>query len=457
MNENDDIIGVDIGLNISYVAISRGSIDVIPNIYNGKRGIPSIVSFYKNDILIGETDNPNIYPSNKIYDIVNLIGKNYNDEYIQYLIKKVPFKIIKDSNSNKIKIEVEYKGKIQNFYPEELYSMLLSFLKKISEAFLGKKITKVILTVPTYYNNNQRELIKYAARISELNVIRIINEPTAACIAYNFNSNMNIVMLTINKNESYVSILSIINSCFYYKAVSNIINIGSDDFINKIFKYFKKEINEQIGIDFSNKNYKQLKTSLKIQCEKIQAILNILNDVTFYGSDIGINNFTITITREDFNNLCKELFEKYVEIINQTIKNFDLNKKNFTIILKGDNNIIYIPQLQKILNPYNNNLINSEELISIGAAILGNKNNMFEEKIEVLIGEEYNQKEELQELKKKNEEQNEKILLLQKVIEMIKKENNELNKNMINVIEKNNNLEKEKESLLKELNKLKNH
>ena len=297
-------------------------------------------------------------------------------------------------------------------------------------------------------------------------------------------------MLTINKNESYVSILSIINSCFYYKAVSNIINIGSDDFINKIFKYFKKEINEQIGIDFSNKNYKQLKTSLKIQCEKNQTILNILNDVNLYDSYIEIDYFTITITREDFNNLCKELFEKYVEIINQTIKNFDLNKKNFTIILKGDNNIIYIPQLQKILNPYNNSLIHSEQLICIGAAILGSKNNMFEEKIEELI-EEIN-KEYIEELKKKNEEQNEKILLLQKELEEIKKkyeeiillskkeieklkndnnnlkierkslksnldrkikENNELYQNMKTVIAKKNKLEKEKESLLKELNK----
>ena len=159
--------------------------------------------------------------------------------------EKVPFKIIKDSISNKIKIEVEYKGRKENYFPEEIYSMILSFLKRNSEEQLGKKITKVVLTVPTYYNNSQRELIRVAAKISGLNAIRIINEPTAACFAYQFNSNgRNVLMLSINKNESYVSILSIINSCFCYKAVSNIINIGSDDFIDKIVEYFIKEIKE---------------------------------------------------------------------------------------------------------------------------------------------------------------------------------------------------------------------
>ncbi len=148
MYDNDDIIGIDIGIDKSYVAIIREtftgvSTSVIPNFITGHRQTPSIVSFYNNDILIGEpADNKFIKSSNKIYGIVNLIGKNYNDEYIINLKQKVPFKILKDSKSNKIKIEVEYKGKKQNYYPEEIYSMILSFLKRSSETFLGKKNKK---------------------------------------------------------------------------------------------------------------------------------------------------------------------------------------------------------------------------------------------------------------------------------------------------------------------------
>ncbi len=190
-------------------------------------------------------------------------------------------------------------------------------------------------------------------------------------------------MLSINKNESYVSILKIINSCFCQKVVSNIINIGSDDVIDKLVEYFKNEIKKETGIDISYNN--KILKRLKIKCEEIKDQL-----LSFTESDLEMDiegyYFTQKILRVTFNELCEELFEKYVELIDKTLALAfsNIKKNNCTIILRGDCNIIHIPKLKEIINPYNSS-IHSEEFISIGAAILGHENNKFKNKIEELI------------------------------------------------------------------------
>ena len=182
------VIGIDLGTTYSCVAIWRnGKPEVVPNEF-GERTTPSVISFDKNEILISNAaKNKN---ENIIYDAKRLIGRSYDDKEIQEDMKYWPFTINKDDN-NKPLIEVEYNGKTDNYYPEEISAMILLKLKKNAEDFYGHEIKDAIITVPAYFNDLQRQSTKNAGKIAGLNVMRIINEPTAASIAYNLNDNNN--------------------------------------------------------------------------------------------------------------------------------------------------------------------------------------------------------------------------------------------------------------------------
>ena len=207
-----EIIGIDFGLTNSYVSIwMNNKAEIVPNDFG--RFFPSIVSFYKNEKYAGHGAKTLIKknPKNTIYNIRKLIGKKYNDPEIQKLIKTVPYKIIKDNNSNKIKIEIKDSGIIKKYYPEEILSILLINLKKIAEDFRGKLCNNLVITVPVYFNNEQRESIKNSCKLAGLNLLNIIDEPIAACYAcdIDLNVNKNILVFSIGTKEINISILSL--------------------------------------------------------------------------------------------------------------------------------------------------------------------------------------------------------------------------------------------------------
>lgn len=197
MVENNYCIGIDLGTTYSCVAVFRNNnVEIIANSL-GNRTTPSWVSFTENEILVGEAAK-NIYSSNTkntIYDVKRLMGKKFSDTDVQNEIKNLTYKVKGDEN-DRIKIEIEFKNEIKEYYPEQISAMILEHMKKIAESYLGKNINKTVITVPAYYNNNNREAVKDAAAISKLNLLRIINEPTSSALAYGLDK--------INDNEKNI-------------------------------------------------------------------------------------------------------------------------------------------------------------------------------------------------------------------------------------------------------------
>ena len=187
---SEDIIGIDLGTTYSCAAIwKNNAAEIIPNHETGDRITPSVVSFSEKDRLIGQAAKNQITKNytNTIYDSKRLIGRKFDDETVQKDMKLWPFKVEKDPNSNRPLIVVKHKNQIEKYPPEVISSMILGKIKNISEEFLGKKITKAIITVPAYFNESQREATRDAGKIAGLNVLKIINEPTAAALAYGIN------------------------------------------------------------------------------------------------------------------------------------------------------------------------------------------------------------------------------------------------------------------------------
>ena len=189
--DDEYIIGIDLGTTYTCAAVmSNDKIQVITN-NQGKRLTPSYVSFTKAERLIGNAAKNKLTSNlkNTIYTIKRIIGRNYSEEIVQKDIKLWPFKVIKDSLKDKPLIEVEYLGKIEKYYPQQISAMILGHVKKYSEEFVGKKINKAVITVPAYFNEAQKKATKDAGEIAGLKVIRILNEPTAAAIGYGYNIN----------------------------------------------------------------------------------------------------------------------------------------------------------------------------------------------------------------------------------------------------------------------------
>ena len=229
-------VGIYLGPNDSSVAIwENNRLEIIPNEIN-KHTTPSVVSFTKNKRLVGvaakriKTSNP----KNTIYGIREIIGKKYDDLNVHKFIKKVPFKIVKDSKTEKPKIIVEYRGETKSYYPEEIYAMIIEQLIQLAREFIGRSdIKEAIITVPSYYNYTQRQAIKYSAKICGLNVLKIVNEEIAVCYTYglhNEKKKMNILVFNMRSNETNVSIVNLNYSIFKINGTIRDDNLGGNLF-----------------------------------------------------------------------------------------------------------------------------------------------------------------------------------------------------------------------------------
>ena len=387
---SEKILGIDFGTtNCCFAVWEDKDVKIIIN-DNSETITPSIISFTNNGRIVGsfaKTNSSKNY-KNIIFGIKRLIGKNFDDPTIQNDIKYWPFTVLKDSKTGKAIIEVEYNNKISTFTPEEIISMILFKIKDYCNNYLGEEVKNAIITVPTYFNDIQRKLMKMAYEIAEFNVIDIINEPIAAAIAYGLNKNVsynrNVLVFDLGGGTFDVTILTINNNQFDIKATGGDTHFGGDDFDNLLVEYCIKKFSQNTGIDISN-DHRAIR-KLKIECEKCKTSLSFRDDYDIELDSLAEGkDFSLKIYRPEFEEICKKLFDKIIPIIEKVINDSYIGKEKIhDIVLVGGSS--KIPKIQDILKNYfhqePHKIQEPKEAVARGAAIYGsfkdhilNKNN----------------------------------------------------------------------------------
>ena len=370
-------IGIDLGTTYSCVGIwKNGKIEIISN-SQGNRTTPSYVAFTETERLVGEAakNQSSMNPQNTIHDAKRLIGRKFSDPYVQSDIKLCPF-TVKQGGGDKSLIEVMYKNERKTFNPEEISSMILAEMKQTAENYLGSEIKDAVITVPAYFNDSQRQATKDAGIIAGLNVLRIINEPTAAAMAYGlekkFTEERNILIFDLGGGTFDISILTIDDGIFEVKATAGDTHLGGEDFDNRLMNHFIQFFKRKHKKDIS-KNPRSMRR-LRTACEKAKRTLssstttNIEIDSLFEGVDL----FT-SITRAKFEQLCDDLFRKCMDPLSKVLVDAKLDKNSIhEIVLVGGST--RIPKIQRMLSSFFNNKelcksVNPDEAVAHGAAI----------------------------------------------------------------------------------------
>ncbi|CAE1157631.1 HSPA1s [Acanthosepion pharaonis] len=371
-------IGIDLGTTYSCVAVfQHGKVEIIAN-DQGNRTTPSYVAFTDCERLTGDAakNQASLNPENTVFDAKRLIGRKFTDQSVQSDMKHWPFKVV-NSPGDKPQIQVEFKGNQKLFSPEEISSMVLGKMKETAESYLGKKITDAVVTVPAYFNDSQRQATKDAASIAGLNVLRIVNEPTAAALAYGLDKNLskvkNILIFDLGGGTFDVSILTIDEgSLFEVKATAGDTHLGGEDFDNRIVDYFVQE--------FQRKYHKNLKDNprsirrLRTACERTKRTLSSSTEASLEIESLyqGID-FYSKITRARFEDLCSDLFRTTLEPVEKALNDAKIDKSSIhEIVLVGGST--RIPKIQKMLQEFMNEKslnksINPDEAVAYGAAI----------------------------------------------------------------------------------------
>ena len=370
-------IGIDLGTTYSCVGVWKNNqVHIIPNDF-GTSTTPSVVSFTNDERLIGQAAKNQITKNykNTIYDAKRLIGRRFTDITVQDDINIWPFEVSKDDRTDRPVIIVEYKGQNKKFYAEEISAMILQKMKQISEEYLGKKIEDAVITVPAYFNDSQRQATKDAGRIAGLNVLRIINEPTAAAIAYGLNkinkSDSNILIFDLGGGTFDISILTLCEDAFEVKATKGDTHLGGEDFDNLLVQFCMKEFKNQTDIDIRG-NQKALRR-LKLACEKVKKELSISLETTIDIEALSDGeDLSITISRNEFENMCEEYFRKCITILKEALKDAKIRSYQIDeIVLIGGST--RIPKIQELVKEFFNGKelcksINPDEAVAYGAA-----------------------------------------------------------------------------------------
>ena len=379
------IIGIDLGTTNSCVGVYKNNrVDIIENTL-GKRITPSYVCYKTNSkILVGEQAKDQIINNikNTIYDTKRLIGRNFSDEIVQKDIKLWSF-TVKGNEKDKPIIEVTVNKEKKILYPEQVSSIILSTLKKDAEDFLGREVKEAVITVPAYFNNNQRQSTIDAGKIAGFNEIRTINEPTAAAIAYGLENicehEKKIMVFDFGGGTLDITILKIKNKQFEVITSSGDSHLGGEDIDNELVNFCVKQFKVKEGIEISSKNQKALKR-LKKECIEAKHILSIAKEASIYIKSLSEEtDLDLKINRIEFNNICEEIFEKCIKHVENSINESKLKISDIEkIVLVGGSS--KIPKIQEILgNIFGKEklckTINPDEAIAQGAAIYGNQFN----------------------------------------------------------------------------------
>merc|ERR1712183_586025 len=369
-------IGIDLGTTYSCVGVFQfGKVEIIAN-DQGNRTTPSYVAFNDSERLIGDAAKNQcaMNPSNTVFDAKRLIGRRFNDTAVQNDMKHGPFTVVNEAS--KPRIQVQYKGEEKRFSAEEVSSMVLVKMKDVAESYLGKEIKNAVITVPAYFNDSQRQATKDAGAIAAMNVLRIINEPTAAAIAYGLDKKTggerNVLIFDLGGGTFDVSILTIEEGIFEVKSTAGDTHLGGEDFDNRLVNHFVHEFKRKNKKDLTS-NKRSLRR-LRTACERAKRTLSsaanasIEIDSLFDGVD-----FYSSITRARFEELCSDLFKGCLEPVEQALKGAKLDKtKIHDVVLVGGST--RIPKVQKLLIDFFNGKelnrsINPDEAVAYGAAV----------------------------------------------------------------------------------------
>jgi heat shock protein 5 len=375
-SEYGTVIGIDLGTTYSCVGVQRrGIVEIIAN-DQGHRITPSWVGFSEEERLVGDSAKNAFHtnPANTVFDAKRLIGRKMDDPDIQRDMKHWPFKVLE--KNGKPSISVKYKGGDRDFTPEEISAMVLVKMKETAEAYLGEKVTHAVVTVPAYFNDAQRQATKDAGTIAGLNVLRIINEPTAAAIAYGLNKKQGesqIVVYDLGGGTFDVSLLSIDDGVFEVLATAGDTHLGGEDFDNRVMDYLIKSYKKKTNTDVS-KNLRAL-GKLKREVEKAKRTLSSQQSVRIeIESFEDGNDFSETLTRAKFEEINMDLFRKTLKPVEQVLKDANVKKEDVDeIVLVGGST--RIPKVQQLLKDYfgkdPSKGINPDEAVAYGAAVQG--------------------------------------------------------------------------------------
>ncbi|EDV49350.1 major heat shock 70 kDa protein Ba [Drosophila erecta] len=370
-------IGIDLGTTYSCVGVyQHGKVEIIAN-DQGNRTTPSYVAFTDSERLIGDPAKNQVAmnPRNTVFDAKRLIGRKYDDPKIAEDMKHWPFKVVSDGG--KPKIGVEYKGESKRFAPEEISSMVLAKMKETAEAYLGESITDAVITVPAYFNDSQRQATKDAGHIAGLNVLRIINEPTAAALAYGLDKNLkgerNVLIFDLGGGTFDVSILTIDEgSLFEVRSTAGDTHLGGEDFDNRLVTHLAEEFKRKYKKDLRS-NPRALRR-LRTAAERAKRTLSSSTEATieidalFEGHD-----FYTKVSRARFEELCADLFRNTLQPVEKALTDARMDKGQIhDIVLVGGST--RIPKVQSLLQQFfhgkNLNLsINPDEAVAYGAAV----------------------------------------------------------------------------------------
>jgi len=370
------VIGIDLGTTYSCVGVFKnGRVEIIAN-DQGNRITPSYVAFTKDsERLIGDAAKNQLTnnPENTIFDVKRMIGRDWSDKAVQSDIKLLPFNVVQKNAKPHIKVDTS-KGE-RSFTPEEISAMVLGHLKDSAESYLGKEVTHAVVTVPAYFNDAQRQATKDAGVIAGLTVMRIINEPTAAAIAYGIDKKdgeKNILVFDLGGGTFDVSLLTIDSGVFEVVATNGDTHLGGEDFDQRVMEHFIKLYKKKTGKDV-RKDHRAVQ-KLRREVEKAKRALSANHQArieieSFYDGE----DFSETLTRAKFEELNMDLFRSTMKPVQKVLEDGELTKKDVhEIVLVGGST--RIPKIQQLVKEFFNGKepsrgINPDEAVAYGAAV----------------------------------------------------------------------------------------